>query len=97
MQSRISLRAPNIDQAPELAVGFVGSIAAVAGLAREDAASLGQATDRLVRFALEHAYPEGAEGEIVVEAHVFDGGIRIDVHDWGLPLELARARAPPGK
>ncbi len=93
MQNTISLKAPNIGSAPELAVGFVGSVASVAGLAHDDAVSLGEATDRLVRFALEHAYPEGAEGEIAVEAHLFDGGIRIDVHDWGLPLELARARA----
>src|SRR6266511_1793207 len=84
MQNTISLKAPNIGSAPELAVGFVGSVASVAGLAHDEAVSLGEATDRLVRFALEHAYPECAEGEIAVEAHLFDGGIRIDVHDGKL-------------
>ncbi len=96
MQSTISLRAPNIGPAPELAVGFVDSVCSLVGLGESDAEALRRATDGLVRFALQHAYPEGVEGDIAVEAHVFDGGIRIDVHDWGLPLELERHRTAEG-
>jgi anti-sigma regulatory factor (Ser/Thr protein kinase)/GNAT superfamily N-acetyltransferase len=96
VQTTISLRAPAIGAAPELATGFTDSVAALTKLEQDDAAALREATDRLVRFALEHSYAGGARGEIAVEAHLFDGGIRIDVHDWGLPLELARTRAEDG-
>jgi anti-sigma regulatory factor (Ser/Thr protein kinase) len=96
MQATISLRAPAIGAAPELAVGFVDSVAALAKVGHDDAAALRTAAGRVVRFALEHAYPQGADGDLAVEAHLFDGGIRLDVHDWGLPLELERTRADTG-
>src|SRR5947209_15061038 len=97
MQTSISLRAPAIGAAPELAAGFLDSVAALARLEREDAEALRTASERLVRFALEHAYPAGATGDVAVEAHLFDGGVRVDVHDWGLPLELERSRAESGE
>ena len=96
MQATISLRAPAIGAAPDLAVGFVDSVAALAKVERDDTEALRTAADRLVHFALEHAYPEGATGDLAVEAHLFDGGIRLDVHDWGLPLELERSRSETG-
>jgi anti-sigma regulatory factor (Ser/Thr protein kinase) len=96
MQATISLRAPAIGAAPELAVGFVDSVAALAKVERDDAEALRIAVERLVHFALEHAYPEGTTGDLAVEAHLFDGGIRLDVHDWGLPLELERSRSETG-
>src|SRR6266566_3702730 len=93
MPGTISLRAPNVAEAPELAASFVASVAGLAKIPWGDGQALTHATGRLVEFALQHAYLEGAEGEIAVEAHLFDGGVRIDVHDWGLPLELERSRA----
>jgi anti-sigma regulatory factor (Ser/Thr protein kinase)/GNAT superfamily N-acetyltransferase len=96
MQATISLRAPAIGAAPDLAVDFVRSVAALAKVGREDAEALRTATERLVHFTLEHAYLDGATGDLAVEAHLFDGGIRLDVHDWGLPLELERTRAETG-
>src|SRR5207248_381979 len=92
MPGTISLRAPNTGPARELAVGLIESVTRLAGVAPEDARALTEATGRLVDFALEHSYAPGAEGDIAVEAHLFDGGVRIDVHDWGLPLELQRQR-----
>jgi anti-sigma regulatory factor (Ser/Thr protein kinase)/N-acetylglutamate synthase-like GNAT family acetyltransferase len=89
----ISLRAPNIGPARDLTAAFVAGVARLASLSGDDAAALTRAAVLLVDFALEHAYLPGAEGEIAVEAHLFDGGVRIDVHDWGLPLELQRARS----
>lgn len=97
MRATISLRAPAIGGAPDLAVGFVDSVTAVAGVERADADALRVAAERLVRFTLEHGYPEGTAGDLAVEAHLFDGGIRLDVHDWGLPLEVERARAETGR
>jgi anti-sigma regulatory factor (Ser/Thr protein kinase) len=93
MAGTISLRAPSIGPTRELTASFVESVARLASIG-DDAAALTQAATRLVDFALEHAYLPGVEGEIAVEAHLFDGGVRIDVHDWGLPLELARNRGP---
>jgi N-acetylglutamate synthase-like GNAT family acetyltransferase/anti-sigma regulatory factor (Ser/Thr protein kinase) len=93
MPGTISLRAPNVAEAPELAQSFVASVAGMAKVPWEDGRALTQAAGKLVEFALEHAYLAGTEGEIAVEAHLFDGGVRIDVHDWGLPLELERSRS----
>src|SRR4051812_43652937 len=92
MAGTISLRAPSIGPTRELTASFVDSVARLAGIGDDDAAALTPAATQLVDFALEHAYLPGADGEIAVEAHLFDGGVRIDVHDWGLPLELARNR-----
>jgi anti-sigma regulatory factor (Ser/Thr protein kinase) len=93
VQSTISLRAPNIGHAGDLAVSFVDSVARLARVGDADADAIRRATAQLVEFALEHSYPPGTDGEIAVDAHLFDGGIRVDVHDWGLPLDLQRHRA----
>jgi hypothetical protein len=45
MQSTISLRAPNIGSAPELAVSFVGSVSDPAGVAAPDGEALCRATE----------------------------------------------------
>src|SRR3954451_17957236 len=92
MAGTISLRAPSIGPTRELTASFVESVARLASIGDADTAALTQAATRLVDFALEHAYLPGGEGEIAVEAHLFDGGVRIDVHDWGLPLEFERDR-----
>jgi N-acetylglutamate synthase-like GNAT family acetyltransferase len=93
MQSTISLKAPNIGATSDLAVAFVDAVSRLANIDPADAGALTEATGKLVQFALRHAYPPGMDGDIAVEAHLFDGGIRIDVHDWGLPLDLQRHRA----
>ncbi len=80
MQATISLRAPAIGAAPGLAVDFVGSVAALAKVERDDAEAL-RAVERLVRFVLEHAYRDGVAGDLAVEAHLFDGGIRFHVDE----------------
>ena len=90
MAGTISLRAPNIGPARQLTASFVESVARLASIGDADAAALIEAATRLVDFVLEHSYLPGVDGEIAVEAHIFDGGVRIDVHDWGLPLELER-------
>jgi hypothetical protein len=92
MQSTISLRAPNIGSAPELAVSFVGSVSDLAGVAAPDGEAHCRATEALVRFALQHAYPDGREGEIAVETRIFDNGqeARHHVGRWG----GSRSRSP---
>lgn len=94
MAGAISLRVPNAAESPPLVEAFVEAVVRLAGFRSEDAEAVTRAAGELARFALEHAYPPGADGELAVEVHLFDGGIRIDVHDWGLPFELERHRAP---
>ena len=96
MPTTISLRAPTSAPVRDLASSFVESVARGAGLNQEDEDALERATAAVVDFALAHAYAPGSDGELLVEAHLFDGGVRVDVHDWGLPLELQRDRTAAG-
>ena len=49
----------------------------------------------LVRFTLDHAYPNDPWGEIEVTLEAGDGVTSIDVHDWGLPLTSAGGELGP--
>ncbi len=53
-----------------------------------------QATHELFTNAVIHAYPE-KEGVIELVFHPFDYGIRIDVHDWGMPMSADKYSSVP--
>ena len=72
MAGAISLRVPNAAESPPLVESFVGAVARLAGFCAEDAEAVTRASGELACFALEHAYPPGAEGELAVELHLFE-------------------------
>jgi N-acetylglutamate synthase-like GNAT family acetyltransferase len=75
--------------ATALVAGVIPPFASAAGLADTDARRLGGVVEALVRFTLDHAYPNDPWGEIEVTLEAGDGVTSIDVHDWGLPLTSA--------
>jgi hypothetical protein len=53
---------------------------------RAESARLVELVGDVVRFTLEHAYPDDPSGQIEVALDVVGTDVRVDVHDWGLPL-----------
>jgi hypothetical protein len=52
-----------------------------------------------VRFTLGHAYPDDPSGQIELTLDLAGTDVRVDVHDWGLPLASAGGELgalPPG-
>lgn len=53
----------------------------------------------VVRFTLEHAYPGNPSGQIEVSLDLVGTDVRVDVHDWGLPIASGGGELgslPPG-
>lgn len=66
--------------------------------AAESAGIVGLVGDA-VRFTLEHAYPDDPSGRIEVALDLVGTDVRVDVHDWGLPLASGGGELgalPPG-
>jgi len=81
--------------ATALVGGVIRPFATAAGLSDADAGRLQAVVEALVRFTLEHAYPNDPWGEIEVTLEAGEGVTSIDVHDWGLPLTSAGGEAGP--
>ena len=60
----------------------------------EETDALIDATQELFFNALIHAY-QGKEGFIELVFHSFDYGLRIDVHDWGMPMAPSKYSSVP--
>jgi N-acetylglutamate synthase-like GNAT family acetyltransferase len=78
-----------------LVAGVIAPFATAAGIPDADSRRLRAVVEALVRFTLDHAYPDDPWGEIEVTLEAGAGVTSIDVHDWGLPLTSAGGTAGP--
>jgi N-acetylglutamate synthase-like GNAT family acetyltransferase/anti-sigma regulatory factor (Ser/Thr protein kinase) len=81
--------------ATALVAGVIAPFATAAGIPDTDARRLRAVVEALVRFTLDHAYPDDPWGEVEVTLEASAGVTYIDVHDWGLPLTSAGGAAGP--
>jgi N-acetylglutamate synthase-like GNAT family acetyltransferase/anti-sigma regulatory factor (Ser/Thr protein kinase) len=81
--------------ATALVAGVIPPFAAAADLSDADAGRLRAVVVALLRFTLEHAYPDDPWGEIEVTLEAGAGVTTIDIHDWGLPITSAGGEAGP--
>ena len=81
--------------ATALVAGVIAPFATAAGIPDTDFRRLRAVVEALVRFTLDHAYPDDPWGEIEVTLEAGAGVTSIDVHDWGLPLTSAGGAAGP--
>jgi len=65
-------------------------------LTAEDTGALIESTKELIENAVLHAY-KGSQGYIQIGLHPFKTGLRIDVHDWGLPMSYKKHISVPLK
>ena len=77
------------ESAPSFVLSLLPAFGASSALTPEDERRLGAVVEALVRFTLEHAYPDHELGEIEVTLEADEGFVRVVVHDWGLPLKSA--------
>jgi N-acetylglutamate synthase-like GNAT family acetyltransferase/anti-sigma regulatory factor (Ser/Thr protein kinase) len=75
--------------ATALVAGVIAPFATSAAISDTDARRLHTVVEALVRFTLDHAYPDDPWGEIEVTLEATAGVTVIDVRDWGLPLTSA--------
>src|SRR5690242_13279120 len=93
--SRVKVTVRSDASATALVGGLVPPFATAAAIPDADARRLRAVVEALVRFTLDHAYPDDPWGEIEVTLEAGAGGTSIDVHDWGLPLASAGGEAGP--
>ena len=77
------------ESAPSYVLSLRQSFGAASALTPEEERRLGAVVETLVRFTLDHAYPEDDLGEIEVTLEADEGLVSVVVHDWGLPLTSA--------
>ena len=77
------------ESAPSYVLSLLPSFGTATALTPDEERRLGDVVDGLVRFTLDHAYPDDDLGEIEVTLEADDGFVRVVVHDWGLPLTSA--------
>ncbi|RRS31850.1 MAG: hypothetical protein P794_02960 [Epsilonproteobacteria bacterium (ex Lamellibrachia satsuma)] len=63
-------------------------------LTQDDTQALFISVEELIQNAITHAY-KGEQGAIEVSLHPFKTGLRIDVHDWGIPMSHKRHQSIP--
>ena len=93
--SRVKVTVRSDASATALVGGLVPPFATAAAIPDADARRLRAVVEALVRFTLDHAYPDDPWGEIEVTLEAGAGGTSIDVHDRGLPLSSAGGEAGP--
>jgi N-acetylglutamate synthase-like GNAT family acetyltransferase len=93
--SRVMVTVPSNADAAALVAGVIPPFAMAADVSDTEARRLGAVVEALVRFTLDHAYPDDPWGEIEVTLETAAGITSIDIHDWGRPLASAGGEAGP--
>jgi N-acetylglutamate synthase-like GNAT family acetyltransferase/anti-sigma regulatory factor (Ser/Thr protein kinase) len=65
-------------------------------LTQNDIQALLDSIEELIHNAVTHAY-KGEHGYIEIALHPFKTGLRIDVHDWGIPMSHKKHKSVPLK
>jgi len=65
-------------------------------LTKDDIQALLDSVEELVQNAITHAY-KGEHGYIEISLYPFRTGMRIDVHDWGIPMSYRKHQSVPVK
>lgn len=86
MADRVRLTAPSEHASSTLVEGLARQWCAALEISAADAEQVVVLTCAAVRFTLEHAYPGDPSGQIEITLDLSGGSVRVDVHDWGLPL-----------
>jgi N-acetylglutamate synthase-like GNAT family acetyltransferase/anti-sigma regulatory factor (Ser/Thr protein kinase) len=95
MPDRVRISVPSVERSLDILAAVAERFAAATGIRDEDARALDDVVRDVVRFTLAHAYPADPTGEIEVSLDVAGDELRVDVHDWGLPLTAAGGELGP--
>lgn len=98
MLGRVTLTVAASEYAAELADAMVDRFASEAGLDADAADRLAQTVQCLVAFSVDRSYEGRGGGDIEVSLELDEGGVLVDVHDWGIPFRRGGGdeALPPG-
>jgi len=94
MHDSIVLKIPSDIACMSLVEHVIKDMCNILSLTQEDLEALIKSTDELVQNAVAHAY-KNEKGYIEISLHPFKTGLRIDVHDWGIPMSYKKHSAVP--
>ncbi|AKF24202.1 hypothetical protein YH65_01415 [Sulfurovum lithotrophicum] len=96
MHESISLKIPSDLKFMRIVEDLIGDTCETLPLTKEDTQALIDSTGELIENAVLHAYKDSS-GYIQVGLYPFKTGLRIDVHDWGLPMSFKKHISVPIK
>jgi len=94
MHESIVLKIPSNIACMSLVEHVITDMCTILSLTQKDLDALITSTEELIRNAVAHAYKD-EKGYIEISLHPFRTGVRIDVHDWGIPMSYGKHNAVP--
>ncbi len=88
MKQTVSMTIPSDKRYIPLCMDTIAKSLEIAKIEREDALHIAAAARELLFNAVTHAYPKNMTGTIDVDIGFLPHGIRISVHDMGLPFDF---------
>ena len=94
MHESIVLKIPSNIQCMDMVKDVIINTCKTLPLTQDDVQALLSSTEELIHNAVTHAY-KGERGYIEIALHPFKAGLRIDVHDWGIPMSHKKHKSVP--
>ncbi len=94
MHQSTQLKIPAQAQYIKLVNDAIDDVCEASAFSVSDIDAIKESTRELILNAIEHAYPN-QKGYIQISIHPFETGVRLDVHDWGLPMSAKKHSSVP--
>jgi len=94
MHESIVLKIPSNIQCMDMVKDVIRNTCKTLPLTENDVQALLGSTEELIHNAITHAYKD-ERGYIEIALHPFKTGLRIDVHDWGIPMSYKKHQSVP--
>lgn len=94
MHESIVLKIPSDIQCMKMVKDVIRDTCETLPLTQNDTQALLGSVEELVHNAITHAYKD-EHGYIEISLHPFKTGLRIDVHDWGIPMSYKKHKSVP--
>jgi len=94
MHESIMIKIPSERKYIRMVKDVLKDTCTISSLSKKDMKALLESVEELVHNAIIHAYKE-EKGYIQVSIHPFKTGIRVDVHDWGIPMSRKKHKSVP--
>jgi anti-sigma regulatory factor (Ser/Thr protein kinase)/N-acetylglutamate synthase-like GNAT family acetyltransferase len=94
MHKSIQVKIPAEEKYIKLVNDAIDDICETSAFGISDIDVIKESVRELIINAIEHAYPD-QKGYIEISIHPFETGIRLDVHDWGLPMSAKKHASVP--
>jgi len=94
MHESITLKIPGNIQCMKMVKDVISDTCETLPLTQNDTQALLESVEELIHNAVTHAY-KGEHGYIEIALHPFKTGLRIDIHDWGIPMSHKKHTSVP--